>query len=280
VLHILKTLATGAFSLVIVVLVLLLIVRLLENRLTFYPQRDYDCRPEDFGLSYEEITLRPSGDATIYGWYFKPRAEEGCVLVIFHGNAGNISHRLQWLAPFIWRGLGAVLFDYRGYGHSTGSPSEKAFQQDALALWDFLVDKKGLAPENIVSFGRSLGGAPAAFLASERRVGCLILEGAFTHGRDMARKIFGFLPVHLVMKNHWDVVSRLAKVESPVMILHGTMDEIVPFSLGEKLAEGCSGKEVLWWPVQGGGHLDLHIILGETYYERIAEFVRTAGSRG
>lgn len=269
----------GVISLALIIIVLALIVYLLEDKLTFYPMRNLELVPEDFGLSYEEISLRPSGSDTIHGWFFKPRDEKTPVLAIFHGNAGNISHRLDWLTPFIKRGFGALLFDYRGYGLSSGSPSEKAFEEDALAVWDFLVHQKGIAPRLIVPFGRSLGGAPATFLAAERPVGSLVLEGAFGRGKDMAGRIFGFLPFHLVMKNRWEVAANLSRVRVPVMILHGREDEVVPFSLGERLAQTKGPPKVLWWPVVGGRHLDLQIILGASYYERIGNFVWQAAGK-
>ena len=179
-----KNIFLGIFSVAAVLLVLAVLVRLLENWITFHPWRELELRPENYGLSAEQTRIRSGRGDTIHGWYFKPARADAQVIVFFHGNAGNISHRLDLLAPFVRRGLGVLLFDYRGFGLSTGKPSEKAFQQDALAVWDYLTRVKGIATEQLVAFGRSLGGAPATYLAAERKVGRLVLEGSFTSGRD------------------------------------------------------------------------------------------------
>lgn len=268
-----KSIFLGILSVAAVLLVLAILVRLLENWMTFHPWRELEFKPENFGLSAEEVRIQSGGGDTIHGWYFKPGRANAPVIVLFHGNAGNISHRLELLAPFVRRGLGALLFDYRGYGLSTGKPSEKAFQEDALAVWDYLTQVKGIAPERLVAFGRSIGAAPATYLAAGRKVGRLVLEGSFTSGGDLARRIFGYLPLHLAMKNNWEVSRTLKRVRVPVMILHGRLDDVVPFSLGEKLAREHSAGQVVFWAVEGGGHLDLYAVLGESYYERIERFL-------
>ena len=271
-----KSISLGFISVAAVLLVMAVLVRLLEDWITFHPWRELEFVPENFGLPAEELRIRSGQADTIHGWYFRPGRVDAPVILFFHGNAGNISHRLELVAPFVRRGLGVLLFDYRGFGLSTGKPSEKAFQQDALAVWDYLTRVKGIAAERLVSFGRSLGGAPAAYLAAGRQVGWLVLAGSFTSGRDMARQIFGFLPVYLVMKNSWEVSRTLKRVQVPVMILHGRLDGVVPFSLGEKLAREGSAGQVVFWAVEGGGHLDLYAVVGESYYERIEKFL---GSR-
>jgi uncharacterized protein len=271
--NLIKICWTGALSLSAILVLTFLVLRLIEQRLTFYPVRDFESMPENFGLRHEEVLLGPGPEGSIHGWFFAPRSETDPVLLVFNGNAGNISHRLDWLAPFVRRGLGALLFDYRGYGLSGGQPGERAFQEDALAVWDFLTTEKGFAPGRIVLAGWSLGGAPAAYLASVRPVGGLILEGTFTRGRVMARQIFGPLPVYLAMKNRWEVAGRLSSVRAPILVIHGTRDSVVPFSEGLELVR-TAGRAVEWWPVQGGDHLDLHCLLGEKYYDRIERFAR------
>lgn len=274
--EVLKSLWVGSLSLLIVLLILALLIRLLENRLTFYPTSELEELPESYNLPYEEVLLKPAGGGTIHGWYFPAAEENAPVLVIFHGNAGNISHRLYWLTPFVRRGNGALLFDYRGYGSSVGKPSEKSFQEEAIAVWDYLVGTRALAAQRLVLFGRSLGSVPAAYLAAERKVGGLILEGAFRRGADMVQQIFGFLPLHWLMKNRWEVAEALSRTRVPTLIIHGTADEVVPFKLGEKLAETKGPTRLDWWPVAGGSHLDLHLLLGESYYERVDKFARAA----
>ncbi len=257
-------------SLAAALALLALLVRLLEDRLTFHPMRELEAYPSDFGLTFEEALIRSGGDS-LHGWFFPPAGSREAVLLVLHGNAGNISHRLEWIAPFARRGLGVLLFDYRGYGQSSGKPSEQAFREDALAAWDWLT-ARGVEPGRIVAFGRSIGGAPAVHLAGRKPVRALILEGAFTSGQDMARLIFGFIPVYPLMKNRWEVEEGLAGIDLPVLLIHGTADQVVPFELGERLSR--KARHGQWWPVEGGGHLDANFLLGERYYERIELFLR------
>jgi len=275
---ILKSIAAGLFFLSLVIMAFAVILRLLESKITFHPYRELESRPEEWSLRYEEVYLRPAGTDSIHGWFFPPSSANRPVFLIFHGNAGNISHLLEWMTPFIKRGDGALLFDYRGYGLSSGSPSEKAFAEDALAVWDYLAGEKKIEHFRIIPFGISIGAWPAAYLAARKPVGALVLEGAFTRGSDIARSIFGFLPVHLLMKNHWEVSAELLKVRVPVMILHGRIDSVVPFALGEKLARTVGPPQIIWWPVEGGGHLDLYAVLGRTYYERIDNFAQSVAA--
>jgi uncharacterized protein len=278
--EILKSLWGGPLSLLAVLLILALLLRLLENRMTFFPSAELSEHPDNYGLAHEELMIEVAEGGTVHGWHFPAAEQNAPVLVIFHGNAGNISHRLDWLAPFLRRGLGALLFDYRGYGKSTGRPSEKNFQQDALIIWDYLTKTKKLPCGSLILFGRSIGSAPAAYLAANRPVGGLIMEGAFFRGADMARQIFGFLPVQLIMKNRWEVAEALSKTQVPVLITHGTEDEVVPFKLGKKLAETKGPDDLEWWPVSGGRHLDLHILQGANYYDRMEKFARRAVGSG
>ncbi|MEA2062665.1 MAG: alpha/beta hydrolase [Gemmatimonadota bacterium] len=277
----LKNLWPLALSLVLVLLVLALLLRLLESWMTFYPGGTLEANPADYGLAHENMLFDCADGGTIHGWYFPPADQEAPVLIIFHGNAGNISHRLDWIAPLVNSGTGALLFDYRGYGKSRGaSPSEKTFRQDAETVYEHLKLSRGLETKRLIPFGRSLGSYPAAWLAAHHPVGGLILEGAFGSGKQMARQMFGFLPAHLVMKNRWEVAGNLARAGAPALIVHGTADNVVPFILGAGLAKTERQAATEWWPVQGGSHLDLHLVLGEKYYQRLREFARSAASRG
>ncbi|MCE5270605.1 alpha/beta hydrolase [bacterium] len=273
----LKHLPLFAASLAAALALFALLLRLAEDSLTFHPSRETEAVPGDFGLSAEEMLIPSGGQGdSLHGWYFPPADSAAPVLLVFHGNAGNIAHRLEWAAPFVRDGMGVLLFDYRGYGRSGGQPSEKGFQEDALTVWTWLTAEKGLDPGRIVPFGRSLGGAPAVHLASCRPVRALVLEGAFTRGADMAKMIFGFLPVGWLMKYRWEVERPLAGLDIPVLLIHGTEDTVVPFALGERLARAA--RQGRLWRVHGGGHLDAHYVLGRAYYERLELFVRENAS--
>jgi fermentation-respiration switch protein FrsA (DUF1100 family) len=161
------------------------------------------------------------------------------VLLFFHGNAGNISHRRASLEIFHRLGLNVLILDYRGYGRSEGRPSEAGLYRDARAAWDYLLDDRGVAPADVVLFGRSLGGAVGAELASQVRPGALILESTFSSARDLVREIYPILSWLIVRRFDFDTVARLRTVSSPVLVLHSRDDEIIPFELGRRVYEAA-----------------------------------------
>ncbi len=270
-----KSILLAAGSIGVVLLGLAILVRLLEDSITFHPTSRLELSPDDYGLDYREIRVQPAGEhLSLHGWLFDPASEKHPVLLVCHGNAGNISHRLEWLVPMLQLGWGAVLFDYRGYGLSGGKPSEQGLYRDSEAVYDYLTIELGIAPERIVLFGRSLGGATAAWLAARKPVGRLVLEGTFTSAAAMSRRLFGFLPLHRAGRYSWPVAQNLKLVRSPVLIIHGTDDSVVPFVLGKKLAGSATeGQNVTFRRVEGGDHLNLHHVIGKGYYDEIERFV-------
>ena len=168
-----------------------------QARLIYYPNipsRKLTASPSDIGLDYESVTLNTSDHVTLHGWFVPAPDRRGCLL-FFHGNAGNISHRLDSLKIFHDLGLSVLIIDYRGYGKSQGSISEHGTYLDADAAWSYLTESRRIPAQEIVVFGRSLGAAVAANIASRKTPGALILESAFTSIPDMAAKLYPFLPV-------------------------------------------------------------------------------------
>lgn len=215
------------------------------------PSRELVATPAAVGLDYETVALETSDGETLHGW-FVPARPERAVLLFFHGNAGNISHRLDSLRIFHELGLSVLMIDYRGYGRSTGRPSEQGTYEDALAAWRHLVEGRGVEPGRIILFGRSLGGAVAAWLAAQHTPGALIVESAFRSVPDMAAEIYWFLPVRLLARIEYPVERLLEQVRAPVLVVHSRDDEIIPFSHGEALhAAAGPGSELL---VLGGDH--------------------------
>ena len=193
--------------------------------------------------------------------------------MICHGNGGNIADRLCWLDGFLGRGYGAIIFDYRGYGKSDGRPSEIAFEEDVSAVYEYLTGNKIIDPGRIVVIGRSLGSAPATYLAAHKDIRCLILESPIHSGKAIAAGIFGYLPVHLLMKNRWNVSGNLAHVTEPVLIIHGTRDRIVPWRHGKKLAEQKNIAQVTFWLIEGVEHLGFQDYLGTEYYDKLEGYI-------
>jgi hypothetical protein len=156
-------------------------------------------------------------------------------VLFFHGNAGNISHRLDTLVFLHELGLAVFMFDYRGYGESEGEPSEAGLYRDAEAVWGYLTETRGIPGREILLFGRSLGGAVAAYLAERHAAMGLVLESTFTSVPEVAEQHYPWLPVHSLTRYRYDTAGRLPNIDMPVLIIHSPEDEIIPFSHGQTL---------------------------------------------
>lgn len=202
------------------------------------PSRQLVATPADIGLAYEPLRIGTEDGETLDAW-FVPARPERAVLLFFHGNAGNISHRLDSIRLFHRLGLSVLIFDYRGYGQSTGRPSEQGTHRDARATWQYLVAERGVPPERIVLFGRSLGGAIATALAAELEgpdaPRALIVESSFRSVPALAAEIYWFLPVRWLARVEYPVERLIARVQAPVLVVHSREDEIIPFSHGKAL---------------------------------------------
>lgn len=215
-------------------LALLLLVWLLQGCMIHIPDRTLVASPREAGLDYETLWLKTSDGEQLHGWYL-PHKEARAVLLFFHGNAGNISHRLESLEVFHQLKLSTLIVDYRGYGDSSGRPSESGLYEDARTAYRHLVENKGVPPVRVIAFGRSLGAAVAARLAAEQPVGALWLESGFTSIPDIGAELYPFLPVRLLTRYRYDTQKALASVEAPVLVIHSPEDEIIPFSHGQSL---------------------------------------------
>jgi fermentation-respiration switch protein FrsA (DUF1100 family) len=219
--------------------------------LPFHPTKTVLVTPKAIGLSYEDVRIRTDDGQSIAGWFLPApvsndtRASslpaDGRTLLFLHGNAGNISHRLDSLAYFHLLGFAVLIIDYRGYGQSTGKPSVKGTLTDARAAWDWLLAQKGLPPASIVIFGRSLGGAIAAGLAGEVRPGALIMESSFTSMYDVAKRLYPFLPVSLFLPQDYDSAKSLRDGSFPLLVVHSADDELIPYALGETVFNAYGG---------------------------------------
>jgi uncharacterized protein len=200
----------------------------------YYPDRNVSATPATIGLPFEALSIRVADNVTIAGWWV-PSENARATLIFCHGNAGNISHRLDQLGLFHGIGLNVLLFDYRGYGGSEGSPSEEGTRLDADATWTYCTQIRGVAPGKIVIYGHSLGGAVAVRLAAEREAGCLIVDSSFTSVADVAaRHVPGILARGLYGRMY-DSRETIACVRCPVLVMHSPSDEVIPYEMGEEL---------------------------------------------
>lgn len=226
--------------LVALALLLILVViglRALESRLIFYPMKEIEWTPRDAGLSFEEVHFETADRLKLHGWFIQKEGARFTILLC-HGNAGNISHRVEKARIFHDLGLQVFLFDYRGYGRSGGTPHEKGLYLDTLAAYQYLTGPRGISPDALIVYGESIGGAFAIDLAVREPVAAVITESAFTSIPDMANKAFGFFPSFL-LPSGMDSLSKIGKVPCRKLIIHAVDDEIVPFSFGLKLYESA-----------------------------------------
>jgi len=253
-----------------VILFVLLYTRI-ENFFVFYPQKTLESTPADWSLSHETVTFDTLDRKKLHGWFF-PGQGSGPVLLFFHGNAGNMSHRLDNVKRLLDHGLRVLIFDYRGYGRSEGKPSERGIYLDGAAAFDFLVNVKGISPHDIVLFGRSLGAAVAIEVALRRKARALIVESAFTSTREMARSLFLFAPISPLLPAHYHNVGKISRVRVPLMFIHGTDDDIVPYRMGRKLHETATAPK-RFLSLEGAGHNDTYVVGGEMYFQALRDFI-------
>jgi fermentation-respiration switch protein FrsA (DUF1100 family) len=216
---------------------LALMLYLFQGRMVFLsnlPDRTLIASPGDIDLDYENVSLTTSDNERLHGWYV-PAANPRGVLLFFHGNAGNISHRLESIEIFHELGLDTLIIDYRGYGLSTGKASEQGTYLDAQAAWDYLVDSRGIPADRIIVFGRSLGGAIGAWLGARNTPAAVVIESSFSSGVDMAHRLYPFLPARLITRLRYPVVDYAGRLKCPVLVIHSRQDEIIPFAMGQAI---------------------------------------------
>lgn len=205
-----------------------------QPAMVFFPMRELVATPADWGLAYEDVRFAAADGIELHGWYV-PAPGARRVLLFFHGNGGNISHRRESIEIFHRLGLNVLIIDYRGYGRSSGTPSEAGLYLDGEAAWVYLTRVRGFAASDIVVFGRSLGGAVAATTAAAHPPRALILESTLSSAQDFAREAFPVLSTLMVMRYEFPTAARMSEVRCPVLVLHSPEDEIMPFALGEKV---------------------------------------------
>lgn len=250
-------------------LLVLLAVYLFQARLVYFPTRDMTGDPGHVGLRFEEVWLR-SGGKKIHGWFI-PATAPRYTLLFFHGNAGNISQRLESIKQFHDLQLSVFIFDYQGYGKSEGKPGESATYRDSRAAWDYLVEERGARPDEIVLFGRSLGGAVAIELATEVEPFALIVESCFTSAVELGTKVYPWLPIRLVRRIRYDSLSRVGSIRAPKLFIHSFDDEIVPFGMGKRLYNRAS-RPKQFLKIRGG-HNDGFMMSAKEYTEAIDSFL-------
>jgi fermentation-respiration switch protein FrsA (DUF1100 family) len=240
------------------------------ERLIFHPERQMAWTPRHLGLSYEDAAITTADNVRLHGWYVAGRRRE--TMLWLHGNAGNISHRVEILRLLHDAlGVGLLIVDYRGYGQSEGSPSEAGLYEDARAALAYLRRRPDVDPARLVYFGQSLGSAVALNLAVEDPPFRLILENPFTSIRAMARALFP-APFALLAPSVFNNLSKIERLRTPLLVIHGDRDEVVPFEQGKQLFAAAPEPKT-FYEIHNAGHNDTYLVGGEEYFERIEKFL-------
>lgn len=243
-----------------------------QPNMIFYPLKEIETTPKEWGLDYKQVMLNLVTGNVISGWYI-PYPEADKTILFFHGNGGNISHRGDSLYIFHKLKLNTLIIDYPGYGESDGVPSEDGLYQSANAAWKYLISEEKMDPKNIIIFGRSLGGAVAVDLASRVNAGGLILESTFSSVHDIAGVIFPVVSNFIYLRYSFDSLNKIKKVTVPVLVIHSPDDEIIPFKLGQKIFEGVVSEKG-FLQIEGG-HNDGFMQSITSYMQALRFFIQS-----
>ncbi|HEX7228018.1 MAG TPA: alpha/beta hydrolase [Candidatus Binatia bacterium] len=247
----------------------------IEDRFIFHPDHVTDRDPSHIGLRFEDVFFTTQDGLRLHGWFI-PHQEARATLIWFHGNAGNISDRLLNIKLLHDRiATNIFIFDYRGYGRSEGTISEKGTYLDGAAAMKYLLGRDDAAAHRLILFGRSLGAAVAAEMAIQFNSLGLILESPFVSIREMARAIFPSLPIAWLLRTRFDTMEKVRLVKTPILVLHGDRDATVPFSQGKKVFEVASQPKK-FYRIVGATHNDTFVVGGEEYYGALREFIEGA----
>jgi uncharacterized protein len=256
----------SAASIYLLVLVCLMF---LENSMIFIPSKYPEGLWHPMGLAFEDAQFQAADGTKLHGWYV-PHDSPRAVILFCHGNAGNVTDR----ADILWKlhdevGAAVMIFDYRGYGRSEGSPNEAGILSDARAARAWLATRESISEQDIVMMGESLGGAVAVALAAKDGAKGLVLISTFTSIPDVAAYHFPFIPVRLLMRTRLDSVGQIANFKGPLLQMHGEADTIVPIKFGRRLFEAANEpKQLLVFP-----HHDHNNSPPDQFYESLKIFL-------
>ncbi|MBF0245601.1 MAG: alpha/beta fold hydrolase [Planctomycetes bacterium] len=214
---------------------------LFQDRLVYSSTGLLTRDPSSIGLVFEELWLCAADGIRLNAWFIPAPRPRACLL-FFHGNHGNLSGRMDSLALFHKLGFDTLILDYRGFGRSEGHPGEEGIGLDADAAWDHLVRVRGIPPDQIAVFGRSLGGVPAAAIAALHTPGCLVLESTFTSLLDLVQRLYPYLPMGLLFRNRSNNLKQIGAIRCPLLIAHSRDDRLVPYAMGRTLYEAAGAK--------------------------------------
>ena len=251
---------------------------MLDQHFLYFPTREIIGSPADYGIAYEDAIFETTDGRWLHGWFVP--GESDVTLLWHHGNGGNIGHRLPDIDLFHRElGVNILIFDYRGYGRSAGTPSEEGLYGDAEAALRYLQSREDVDPARIVYFGRSLGVAIAVELAVRHRPYGLILESGFPSVAYMANVERPWLPawiVHRILAARYDTGSKIGGLDVPLLVVHGDVDDTVPLRAGQALFDAANEPKSFYM-VEGANHDGLAAVGGRPYIERLRQYIAGLG---
>ncbi len=239
-----------------------LVLYFMQPTFLYSPVREVPYTPGELGLNFENVVFKSADGLLLSGWYI-PADSSKPTLLFCHGNGGNMMHRLDSINILYNLGLNCFVFDYRGYGSSEGKISEEGTYLDVRAAYKWLTEEKKVSPDDIIIFGRSLGGSIAAQLASKVQAKALVVESAFTSYVDIGRKFYPYMPVRWFARFSYRTIDYVRDVRCPVMMIHSRNDEVVPFEFGLEIYEAAN--EPKEFVEIFGSHNDGFLVSGEIY---------------
>lgn len=251
------------------VVLLFFFFRFFEKSNLYFPYRSLEGTPEDIGLAYQNLDLITKDGISINAWFI-PSESPRATIIFSHGNGGNISHRLEKLRMLNRLNLDVLIYDYRGYGLSKGSPDEDGLYLDAQAVYSYLVNDKKVQPEDIIAFGESLGAAVSVDLALRHKLGGVIIEEGFTSVKDIAMHYLPFIP-SIIYRSKYNSLEKIGHVSAPKLFFHSVDDEIIPYELGRKLYDAAG--EPKEFVELRGGHNDAFMVSQDIFVKEIDGFV-------
>ncbi|TYP92566.1 hypothetical protein LX73_1928 [Fodinibius salinus] len=251
-------------------LLILLLMYLLQSKMIYHPTRAMIATPSSVGLQFENIRFETEDDLSLHGWFI-PADSAAPTVLYFHGNAGNISGRIETLHLLHDLGLNVFMFDYRGYGKSQGTPTETGTYRDATAAWNYLTKTSKTEADQIIIMGRSLGGSIAAWLAARQDPAAVIMESTFTSAADLGADLYPWLPVRWMLKYDYNTLAHIREIDEPIFMAHSKDDQIVPYHHGQQLFEIV--QESKRFIELRGSHGSAFWETGEKYREGLKQFL-------
>jgi len=251
-----------------------------EDQFIYFPEK-YPKGPYDQARSIanlQDCWITTQDGVKIHAWY-APAESARATLVISHGNAGNLSHRYLILRSLQRHRYNVLMYDYRGYGRSEGTPSEEGIYSDGRAALDFVLTLPGVDSSRTFLWGTSLGGAVALDVATQRAVAGIILESTFTSAADVARILYPFLPVRYFLRTKLNSIEKIKSLHVPILIVHGSHDTIIPIGFGRQLFQAAPGPKEMY-EIPGADHNDTFFVGGEEYFDRVDQFITSALTSG